>query len=271
MPRSNRWPAVSTRAERALDAIRRRPWGNSSRFTTGLDSGDDGDYSASSVGQVFFNHDGRLAHKWLHYLQAYSDQFETLRNGFTNDDGSSRPLRFLEIGVSHGGSLQMWRTYFGPEAIIYGVDVNPECAAFDGEAAQIRIGSQADSRFLRGVIEEMGGVDVVLDDGSHVASHQRASFEALYPLISEGGLYVVEDVHTAYWGNFEGGYRRRGTFVEVVKDLIDDIHKPYHGRPERQAAVRSGIASITIYDSLVFIRKARSRLPVNVRVGTPSW
>ena len=52
-------------------------------------------------------------------------------------------------------------TRFG---IIYGIDIDPACAAFDGIDAQVRIGSQADPDFLRRVVQEMGGVDVVLAD-----------------------------------------------------------------------------------------------------------
>jgi hypothetical protein len=262
---------MGARFRRTLDAARGRPWGNSGRFTVELEAVTDQAPSLSAVGEIFFNHNGRMAHKWVHYLEAYSEQFERLRSGVRDVDGAVRPLRFLEIGVSHGGSLEMWRSYFGQDAVIFGVDLNPACAAFDGEAGQVRIGSQADRSFLASVVSEMGGVDVVLDDGSHIASHQRASIEVLYPLLSPGGLYVVEDVHSAYWRNFEGGYRRRGTFIEFVKDLIDDVHVPYHGRPARQPALSDAVASITIMDSLVFIQKDARRPPLNVRAGTPSW
>jgi hypothetical protein len=97
----------------------------------------------------------------------------------------------LEIGVWKGGSLDMWRKFFGPDATLFGVDINSDCARFDGKSASVRIGSQDDPEFLRGVVKEMGKVDIVLDDGSHIASHQRASFEALFPLLSEGGLYIA--------------------------------------------------------------------------------
>ncbi len=83
----------------------------------------------------------------------------------------------LEIGVSKGGSLALWRKALGDRATIFGIDIDPKCAEFDGKFAKVRIGSQADASFLKSVVDEMGGVDLVLDDGSHVASHQRASFE----------------------------------------------------------------------------------------------
>lgn len=156
---------------------------------------------------LFYGYDGdHLINKWNHFLPIYSRLFAPYRNGMP--DG--RPLRFLEIGVYEGGSLDLWRRFFGESAILYGIDVDPRCAVFDGRAAQVRIGSQADPAFLRSVVAEMGGVDIVLDDGSHVASHQRVSFETLFPLLAEDGLYVAEDLHTSYWRDYEGGYRRKG-------------------------------------------------------------
>ncbi len=64
---------------------------------------------------------------------------------------------------------------------------------------QVRIGSQDDPAFLRSVIDEMGSPDIILDDGSHVSDHQKISFETLWPLLKVGGLYVIEDLHTAYF------------------------------------------------------------------------
>lgn len=126
--------------------------------------------------------------KWLHYLPLYERYFQRFR-------GSS--FRMIEIGILNGGSIAMWRKYFGPDATIWGIDINPQCASRVCEPNVARIGSQADPAFLRRTIEEMGGVDLVLDDGSHVAEHQRASFEMLFPLLADDGLYVIEDLHTA--------------------------------------------------------------------------
>ena len=102
--------------------------------------------------------EGVKVHKWHHYLPLYDRYFGQYRG---------TPVKFLEIGVNNGGSLQMWRRYFGPDAVICGIDINPDCAQYDGQSGMVRIGSQDDPEFLASVIEEMGGIDAVLDDGSH--------------------------------------------------------------------------------------------------------
>jgi hypothetical protein len=114
----------------------------------------------------------------------------------------------------------------------------------------------------------MGGVDVVLDDGSHIATHQRASFDVLFPLLAEGGLYMIEDVHTAYWPGFEGGLRKRGTAIEFLKEKVDEIHKHYIKDGLNNTESMSDIESIQFFDSIAVVRK-RKQLP-RFHVKSPS-
>jgi hypothetical protein len=226
----------------------------------------------SEIGAMFFDHVGRLIHKPAQYFEAYGDQFEPYRNGVRQPDGSRRPLRFLEIGVSHGGSLQLWRKYFGPDAAVWGIDVNPACVAVDDPGLEVRIGSQDDRLFLERTVSEMGGVDIVLDDGSHIAKHQRKSFDVLFPLVSEGGIYAVEDLSTSYWPEHGGGYRRRGTFIEATKDIIDDMHSWYHIRPIKVLpAAESWVSHVSVYNGIVFFHKAPMQRPMVLKVGHESF
>ena len=222
--------------------------------------------------ELFVAHEGRLVDKWLHYLEVYDRHLAAVRGGMPQAGGGTRPLRLLEIGVFQGGSLELWRRYLGPEARITGVDIDPRCARFDREHAAVRIGSQDDPAFLRRTVQEMGGVDVVIDDGSHVARHQRVSFATLFPLLSDGGLYIVEDLHAAYWAPFGGGVRRKGTFIEVAKDLVDGMHAWYY--PSRRLDLRQAkeqVFAVSFYDSMAVIEKRLRRAPETVRKGTPSW
>jgi hypothetical protein len=213
---------------------------------------------STALGRLFFEHHGRTVHKWLHYLPLYERHFSPLRG---------QAIGFLEIGVGEGGSLDLWRKYLGPQATIFGIDVVAQCASCVTPPNQVRIGSQDDRTFLRGVVAEMGALNVVLDDGSHIGRHQRTSFEVLFPLLSYGGLYVIEDIATSYWRGFhQGGYRKRGTAIEQVKQMIDDMHAWYHDRvPETLA--KSEVGAIHVYDQIVVIEKARRNEPRHIRIG----
>jgi hypothetical protein len=215
---------------------------------------------------LYTHHQGRTARKWIHYFAIYDQLLRHVVDGFELPDGSRRPLHFLEIGVDRGGSLEIWREYFGPEAIIFGVDINPNCQIEDRDDLQVRIGSQSDPAFMRSVIREMGGVDVIVDDGSHVAKDQRRSFDTLFPLLSENGLYIIEDTHTAYHLYYGGGFRRTGSIIEVGKGMVDGLHSAYFRAPlgRRARLASSDVASIQFFDSIIAFEK-RKRLPTGIR------
>jgi hypothetical protein len=201
--------------------------------------------------KAFFAGGTRPAYKWHHYLEIYDRYLSIYRN---------KSLFFLEIGVSASGSLELWRRYFGPDATIVGIDIDPACANRVDRPNIVRIGSQDDTEFLQKVVTEFGPPDIILDDGSHIGRHQQASFDTLFPLIKDGGLYIIEDLQTSYWPDWEGGYRRKGSGIEYVKQMIDDMHAWYHNRKTKTPA-RDEINAIHVYDSAVVIEKRRKPRP----------
>jgi hypothetical protein len=111
----------------------------------------------------------------------------------------------------------------------------------------------------------MGPPDIILDDGSLIAAHQTASFRTLFPLLKDGGLYIIEDLHTSYWdGCFEGGYKRKGTAIELAKQLVDDMHHWYHGEA---IALSTDVEAVHNHDSIVVIEKRSAKQPMHLHVG----
>lgn len=208
----------------------------------------------SKLLELFATNKEFIVHKWHHYIPIYDRYFSSFRG---------RKIRFLEIGVSKGGSLQMWRKYFGDDAIIFGIDINPECEKFNGLAGQVRIGSQTDKLFLESVVKEMGGVDIVLDDGSHHMDHIPATLKILFPYLSYSGIYMIEDLHAAYWKRFGGGYRAKKNFFRFIMDLVDDIHHWYHAKGLKQAVISKDCSGIHIHDSIVVLEKNKVHKPVH--------
>lgn len=140
-----------------------------------------------TVLEAFRAHRGRLTDKWLHYFWIYQRYFA---------EYVGQPVKVLEIGVSHGGSLQIWKSYFGPKAQIVGVDIDPRCKAYEEPQIQIEIGHQADPSFWEGLWDHYTGFDIVIDDGSHLKSDQEASFKTLWPWTH--GIYLIEDCHSGF-------------------------------------------------------------------------
>lgn len=129
--------------------------------------------------RYFLNNPGKRLHKWMHYFDVYERHFERFR-------GKSPVV--LEIGVMGGGSLEMWREYFGSGSRIIGIDLNPACKQHEGENIEIFIGSQDDPRLIQSVLAKYPVVDIVIDDGSHLSQHQIASLDLLYHRVSRHGV-----------------------------------------------------------------------------------
>lgn len=196
--------------------------------------------------QDFLTNDGKVIHKWVHYFPIYERHF----NGFRG-----KSLTFVEIGVSKGGSLAMWQRYFGPLARIVGIDIDPACRAHEAAGIDVRIGDQADPVFLQSIVDEFGVPDIVLDDGSHRMRDLEATFRFLYPRMGKNAVYLVEDLHTAYWEEFEGGLDKPGTFINLSKRLIDELNADH----SRGAVAATGFTretfGMSFYDSVIVFEK----------------
>ena len=207
--------------------------------------------------------DKRLIHKWNHYFEVYDRHFSKYRN---------KDIVILEIGVSHGGSLQMWKDYFGDRAKIYGIDINPQCKEFEEENIKIFIGSQSDRNFLREVKAQIPPIDILIDDGGHTMVQQIVSYEELFNYVKEDGVYLCEDLHTSYWLEFGGGNKRRGTFIEYSKNFIDSLNA-YHSEQKnlKVDGFTKSVFSIHYYDSILVIEKRTIEKPYHEKTGTPSF
>jgi hypothetical protein len=198
--------------------------------------------------QDFQTNQGKVIRKWEHYFPVYERHFGPWRG---------RTLTFLEVGVAHGGSLAMWRRFFGPLATVVGVDIDPKCRAHEENGVFVRIGDQSDPRFLESLVEEFGVPDVVLDDGSHQMAHIHATFDALYPRMGKNGVYMVEDLHTAYWPDFGGGLKEPGSFIERAKGLVDQLNADHSRGALAPDDFTRQTLSISFYDSMVVFEKGR--------------
>ncbi|MGB7601983.1 MAG: class I SAM-dependent methyltransferase [Candidatus Sulfotelmatobacter sp.] len=199
----------------------------------------------------FLTNDKRIIHKWKHYFPIYERHFK---------DFVYKPVTFIEIGCGLGGSLQMWKRYFGPHARIIGIDIDLECKKFEEDQIEVHIGQQQDGQFLQSLIDEIGTPDIVLDDGSHLMSHILATFQFLYPKVAKNGVYLVEDLHTAYWDEYEGGLRKPSTFIEACKNLIDELNADHSRGALPRTEFTQTTLSMHFYDSVaVFERGAHTR------------
>ncbi len=146
-----------------------------------------------------------------------------------------RPRRMLEIGIWDGGSTAFWYQHLQPERLV-AIDLQDrdDSAYFrryvtanglEGRVLTRWRTDQADRAALQEIVErDLGGaLDLVIDDGSHLDRPTRASFEALFPLLPPGGLYIIEDWAWEHWPEFQDPthvWAGEESLTHLVGDLL---------------------------------------------------
>jgi demethylmacrocin O-methyltransferase len=190
-----------------------------------------------------------------HYTQHYQRHLEHLRG---------KKFTLLEIGIGGykragkgGASLRMWKHFF-PKAQIIGLDIEDKSFA---ERKRIKVyqGSQVDKALVTRIVEEAGGVQVVIDDGSHRPEHIRETFRFLFPLLADDGIYAIEDTQTSYWPSWGGStdLQSRESTMALVKDLLDGLNYEEFEEETGHEPTYSDkhVVAVHAYHNLVIIEK----------------
>lgn len=211
----------------------------------------------------FLNNNGKILHKWIHYFDIYERYFRQY---------VGKKILMIEIGVSKGGSLDMWKAYFGENVTIVGIDIEPDCKKFEDKENNVfvEIGDQSDVDFLKSVIEKYGRPDIVLDDGSHIMNHISKSFDYLYYNMKESGTYLVEDLHCAYWNEYGGGFRVERSFIEFAKRKVDEINASYTRGAQDITEFTKVSQSVHFYDSIIVFEKRPQNRKFHTMTGNMS-
>jgi hypothetical protein len=203
----------------------------------------------------FFNERtvGRGIWKWTHYFDYYHSHFKCF---------VGKPVNILEIGVFSGGSLEMWRSYFGDKCKVYGVDIAPACTVFENDYTKIFIGDQSDRRFWESFRAEALPIDIVVDDGGHEVIQQIVTLEELLPHITPGGVYICEDIHGVNNG-----------FNSYCQGLTMNLNH-YDGLPgegiQRSNQIQAWVKGIHFYPYMTVIEKTERPIDklTSVKHGT---
>ena len=194
------------------------------------------------------------------YIEKYVAHFSPLKN---------KKNTILEIGIggysgqlTGGSSLRMWKHYF-KKSQIYGIDIHDKSHVEEHRITAFQ-GSQDDENFLKQVVDSIGVIDIVIDDGSHINENVINSFKILFPSLSENGMYVIEDTQTSYWPKFGGdsyNLNNTKTTVGYFKALVDGLNHSEVARADYVSSyLDSNIKSIHFYHNQIFVYKGKNNL-----------
>jgi hypothetical protein len=177
--------------------------------------------------------------KWRHYFPIYERHLAR----FVGCE-----VHVVEVGIFSGGSLDMWRGYFGAGARIYGVDIEPACTKYAAERVDVFIGDQGDPAFWEQFLQQVPRVDVLLDDGGHQPHQQIVTLKAMLPALSPGGVYICEDSH--------GSTHAFHSFVDGLTRRLHSLDLGGHPSPLQQH-----VASVHRYPFITVIEKPSLPVP----------
>ncbi len=217
--------------------------------------------------QLYAEHLGKVSDKWSLYLTEYDRLFDSYRD---------KPISLLEIGVQNGGSLEIWSKYFPHARALIGCDINPDCASlrYDDPRIHVIVGDANALAVSEQVFSCSAQFDIIIDDGSHRSGDIVKSFAMYFPQLTDGGIFVAEDLHCSYWENFDGGLFDPYASMTFFKHLADVVNHEHWGVPKARADILQGILtkyrckldvsllaqihSVEFINSLCVLRKAPS-------------
>lgn len=190
-----------------------------------------------------------------------------------------RKMVVIELGIGGyarekqgGASLNMWKWFF-PRAQIIGVDIEDK-SFVNQPRIQVFQGSQTDRRLMRRIVTRYGAPTIVIDDGSHQPPHVIKSFQILFPLLADGGVYVIEDIQTSYWPQWKGSIDLNDpdTSMALVKRLIDGLnYEEFLPEDYEPTYTDLHIVAVHCYHNLVVIEKGDNREGSNKRAVNRRW
>ncbi len=202
--------------------------------------------SSNPMKSYFDSHtEGRGIWKWAHYLDIYHRHFSKF---------IGREVHVLEIGVYSGGSLQMWKEYFGQNCQVYGVDIEEACRVYEDDRTKIFVGDQEDRNFWKLIKTQIPRVDILIDDGGHQPNQQIVTLEEMLPHLRPGGFYLCEDVHGSV-----------NQFHSYIHGLAAHLHSSVRGSNDETKGIackptpfQTDIHSIHLYPFVTLIEKTNS-------------
>lgn len=164
-------------------------------------------------------------------------------------------FKMLEIGLGDGDygtgkSGSLWKEYF-PKCELSIMDIDHE---FETETYKVYKGDQSKVEDLERVKNIVGGVDLIIDDGSHHPRHQFISFTYLFKnMLNNGGYYIIEDVECNYWDSesivygYEIGY----------ENVFDYFQRQIHSINSEFSKVKNplNISFITFAKNCIIVKK----------------
>ena len=238
--------------------------------------------SSKNLLSIYETYDG--PNKFDHWKE-YARKYEYNLAPILRDLSPEKTFRMLEIGVQSGGSVEIWKSYFSRPFYYVGMDIDERCKRSEdvNQNIFIEIGSQMVPKDLLQVCKKHGPFHFIVDDGGHTFEMMKTALKTLFvsaECMEESSLYVIEDMHTMVFKE----YSRKPTDIpSIAGELFRKMHYYWYEHQSKGIGAwevefrkdkewTDRISSITLYDSMMFIRHKHGHGPLTrIRKGTSSF
>ena len=154
--------------------------------------------------------------------------------------------KILEIGVREGAFEKAISDFYDGDCLIYCVDIVDCESFFDGwnniKFFKCDCGNEED---VQNLIHEFDSIkfDIVIDDASHYWAHQFLSILYFRRTVKDGGLFIVEDLHSSY----DDSYRGDIIVNESPLVYIAGLYPSQFFTPEENKEISESISEVFLY------------------------
>jgi len=172
----------------------------------------------------------------------FRDRFQTSSKQERNRAGGS------EESYPTAPSLNMWRDYL-PKATIIGFDISTFQQPEDKKSFIVQ-GDQNSRNDLKKILDIEKGLDVVIDDALHASPHQQISLSYLFPHLTSGGLYFIEDLRYQPDGFEQSDVPKT---LELLKEFkATGVWSSPLSTPEEKEILEHQVKEIYFFESLKY-------------------
>ena len=199
----------------------------------------------------FFQTSPRYSIKWNNYFNIYENLFKKFIN---------KKIKIVEVGIGDGGSLFMWKYFFGQKAKIIGIEQNPEAKKLKKYGFQIFIGDQSNPIFWKNFYKKVGKIDILIDDGGHTNLQQITTLMESINHINPNGIIVVEDTHTSFMKDKGFKNPSKFSFINFTLMIVETLHRRNPMIKKKLNNLSKLINSIEYFDSITVVNIAKKKL-----------
>lgn len=158
--------------------------------------------------------DKNFCHTYIE--DVYSNEFRPFKKKY---------IHLLEIGVSHSGSIRLWRDFF-ENGQIYGIDPFLDNAEAREASSSLITNPQDRIKIIVGdaytfeIVENLPQFDFIIDDGPHTIESQIKCVQLYLPKLKKDGVLFIEDINI----NFNHCLENDGLADHpVIKQILEHV------------------------------------------------